>query len=120
MPYNATWIEPWMRPLKKTARRRRIPNQTANLRPKNDSKNSKNVIPSPKNVFNRHPNTLEKVHSSTINARRATRKRRLPSNDWTKRISRPAKPKDKRPNVLRSKKSKTLSKALSKPLGTSI
>ena len=115
MPYNATWIEPWMRPLKKTARRRRIPNQTANLRLKNDSKNSKNsknVIPSPKNVFNRHPNTLEKIHSSTINARRATRKRRLPSNDWTKRLSRPVKPKDKRPNVLRSKKSK--------PLGTSI
>jgi hypothetical protein len=113
MPYNATWIEPWMRPLKKTARRRRIPNQTANLRPKNASKN---IITSPKNMFNRHPNTLEKVRSSTINSRRATRKRRLPSNDWTKRFSRPAKPKDKRPDVLRSKKSKSLSK----PLGTSI
>jgi hypothetical protein len=33
MPYNATWVEPWMRPLKKQSRRtKRVRNQTANLR----------------------------------------------------------------------------------------
>lgn len=76
MPYNATWIEPWMRPLKKpkpSQRTRRIPMVNLDSNPKLSQR--KRRIP------------MANLHSKTksLNKRRATRIRRLSaSKNWSK------------------------------------
>jgi hypothetical protein len=125
MPYNATWIEPWMRPVKQIPRSRSRRTRKVVFRELNRDKLEpilENRQENRQNSMNQGSNQT----SSETKKRRATRLRRISSsNNWSGKLkldkSKPNGSTSKKKNP-KSKKNKSKSKPnlTSTPLGTKI
>jgi len=90
MPYNATWIEPWMRPLKPRMLKRIKRKSIAVKEPHSISNTIKTPIKTPiKNTIKTKAYLSKKRTSTSRNKsnRRATRVRRISaSKNWSKTL----------------------------------
>lgn len=141
MPYNATWIEPWMRPIKQKTRKktRRLPSMTYKSKKVVVSKKTNSPEKIPEKIPVRSPekipnNPVQNVHldpvilkesynhvpkkrsdRKTANPRRSTRKRRTSTNMSAKVLA--VKASEKKAINARAKK---VAESYKEPLGIKI
>ena len=114
MPYNATWIEPWMRPLKQIPRSRRTRKVVFRKLAKSGNK-LEPILENSQESMNQGSN-----QTSSEYKRRATRLRRISaSNNWSGKLDLNKTKGTKRPKS-KKKKEKTKPSLNSIPLGSKI